>query len=326
VSLTLSDLKLFGSATMALDESTTAIGGAIDTSKKVDWSDISGLFQAVSSSASDTTQGVTVYYRDSSGVIQNEAHNLNGTTPVTFTGTADRVLRAVKGATSNGVVALENQTATRSNTAQAGSANTITLDAGASAVDQAYLGMVIRLTGGSGSGQIAEIIDYQGSTKVATVSDYWRGTVPTGTTTFRIATGMVFDKLPSEVTDVRRPFYNAAAPAVGGSATSFYEKIFYKNASNSAALLLAQIAEASEASGKISFGVTAALDDSTTNGGGNNRQVAPGGISFNTTQQWVPGSTLSAGSVIGVWLRLALSPGDAATNESFQMQLSGQSA
>ena len=55
-------------------------------------------------------------------------------------------------------------------TATAGSATSITLAAGASAVDGFYVGMPIRITGGTGSGQSAFISAYVGSTKVATLS------------------------------------------------------------------------------------------------------------------------------------------------------------
>ena len=55
-------------------------------------------------------------------------------------------------------------------TATAGSATTITLAAGASSVDGFYVGMPIRITGGTGSGQSAFIAAYVGSTKVATLS------------------------------------------------------------------------------------------------------------------------------------------------------------
>jgi hypothetical protein len=53
-------------------------------------------------------------------------------------------------------------------TATGGSVSTITLAGGASAVDQAYKGMRIDITGGAGSGQYATIRDYVGATKVAT--------------------------------------------------------------------------------------------------------------------------------------------------------------
>ena len=58
-------------------------------------------------------------------------------------------------------------------TAQAGTANTITLDSGASAVDDYYNNMSVFITSGTGSGQLRTISDYVGSTKVATVSVNW---------------------------------------------------------------------------------------------------------------------------------------------------------
>ncbi len=70
-------------------------------------------------------------------------------------------------------------------TAQAGAASSITLHAGASAVDDAYKGMVIRTTGGTGSGQVAAITAYAGATKIATVTPAWTVT-PDITTTFSI--------------------------------------------------------------------------------------------------------------------------------------------
>jgi hypothetical protein len=55
-----------------------------------------------------------------------------------------------------------------SGAAAAGSAASITLAAGASAIDDAYTGMTINLTGGTGAGQSAVIASYNGTTKVAT--------------------------------------------------------------------------------------------------------------------------------------------------------------
>ncbi len=75
----------------------------------------------------------------------------------------------------------------RSNTATAGAATTITLDASASAVDDFYNGALIFLVGGTGIGQARTIIDYVGATKVATVATW--ATNP--------ASGSVFVILPS---------------------------------------------------------------------------------------------------------------------------------
>lgn len=69
-------------------------------------------------------------------------------------------------------------------TATAGAATTITLAAGASAADDYYNGMVIQLTGGTGSGQYNIITDYNGTTKVATVKTW--ATNPASGTTYKI--------------------------------------------------------------------------------------------------------------------------------------------
>lgn len=72
----------------------------------------------------------------------------------------------------------------RSSTATGGAATTITLDAGASAVDDFYNNTLIYITGGTGVGQSRYIVDYVGSTKVATVSTW--ATTPDNTSTFAI--------------------------------------------------------------------------------------------------------------------------------------------
>jgi hypothetical protein len=57
----------------------------------------------------------------------------------------------------------------RRGTAQAGAANTMTLDAGASVIDNLYRGHEVKITSGTGSGQHATILSYNGTTKVATI-------------------------------------------------------------------------------------------------------------------------------------------------------------
>ncbi len=72
----------------------------------------------------------------------------------------------------------------RSNTAQAGAATTITLDASASAVNSFYNNCLILLTGGTGVGQARFITAYVGATKVATVGTW--ATNPSSSSTFAI--------------------------------------------------------------------------------------------------------------------------------------------
>lgn len=78
----------------------------------------------------------------------------------------------------------------RSNTMQAGSTSTTAvLDAAASATNDFYNGMIIKTTGGTGSGQYRAIGSasgsYNGTTKVATIDGTWT-TTPDVTTTFDI--------------------------------------------------------------------------------------------------------------------------------------------
>jgi hypothetical protein len=72
---------------------------------------------------------------------------------------------------------------TRNNTAQAGSSNTITLDAGASGLTDFYVGQWAVIASGAGAGQSRLITAYNGATKVATVHANWK-TQPSGTSVF----------------------------------------------------------------------------------------------------------------------------------------------
>ncbi|MCK5203532.1 MAG: hypothetical protein KAR15_06660, partial [Desulfobacterales bacterium] len=71
--------------------------------------------------------------------------------------------------------------------AQSGTANTITLAASASAVDDIYNEMLIEIIAGTGSGsrQVRKIINYNGATNVATVETDW-DTTPDATSVYRI--------------------------------------------------------------------------------------------------------------------------------------------
>ena len=57
-----------------------------------------------------------------------------------------------------------------SGTAQAGAARTITLRAGASAVDDVFVPMTVRIVSGTGAGQERRLGDYVGATKVGTIA------------------------------------------------------------------------------------------------------------------------------------------------------------
>lgn len=73
----------------------------------------------------------------------------------------------------------------RHNTAQAGTLNNITLDAGASSQDNFYRYHIVHIVGGTGAGQARVITNYIGATKVASVDSPW-STAPNNTSVFKI--------------------------------------------------------------------------------------------------------------------------------------------
>ncbi len=318
------DLKIYGSDVMPEDDVTTEIGGDIDLEKKP-WFVDTGVdaLQAVSSSGSDTTQDIDVTYRDVSGAIQTLQISLNGTTVVTNGTAISRILKAVKSGTCAGRVALEGQTAVRTGTAQGGGANYIDLDAGASAVDNFYRGMVVRITSGTGSGQIAQIVKYDGPAKRATINEAWPSMNPNGTSVFRVSKGCFFDKAPDEIMEVRRVFYNAAANVPGGGAKDIFELVYMKNAHASLTLTEAQVLESADPSGKFTFGVGDAINTAYDNGMGNDRTVAPDGVTFDNDPKAVPGDELEDGDYIAVWLKYSMADGDAARETTYTPALQG---
>jgi hypothetical protein len=319
-----SDIILYGSASMPDTDTPTDIGGAIALTKKMGFADLStpSLVEIVSSQAADITQTITISYRTTAGVLSTEVKTLSGLTPVAYVATMERLLKAIKNATTAGDAAIMTSTAERTGTAQAGAANTITLDAGASAVDDFYTSMVIRLTSGTGANQILSIIKYVGSTKVATVSRAWTVN-PDATSVFRVARGMLFDKSPSEIFEVRRFFFDASANPPAGATKTYYDKGFFKNTHGTLALTSAVIAEVSDPA-TIAFSLETSLDGTDTNGGGNNRQVAPSGHTFTSATKNVANSqNHTAGAAQGCWAELTLVGGAAALNVVYQIKEQG---
>ena len=109
-----SDFVVYGSAVMPDDDSATNIGGAIDTTKRVVFTDIpaTGTVGVYSSDANDNTQNVTITGRDSTGVIVSETLSLNGTTKVSGAQSFERILKILVSAAHNGTITVEDNQAT----------------------------------------------------------------------------------------------------------------------------------------------------------------------------------------------------------------------
>lgn len=370
MSVTPNQIVIYGSANMPEADSAT-VGGAIDLTKRVSFYDMSaaGAVDVVSSSASDTATKIQISGRDSTGTIQTPAAiTLTGTTVIAsafggqsferllagvITGGAIAGLSNPGGTAAVGDVAVLAHTRTISgHTAQAGSANTsgttpplFKLQSGDGATVGALtyngLGLVIRITGGTGSGQLRYISAPYSSgaygADVVAVNRDW-GTVPDATSTYDIAPGMLFDISPNAVTAIARCFATAQADVPGGSSRTFYEKVFALNTNTTTALTAAAIEVLSETpslpgSALLDLALCKALNDTATVA---NRQTLPANgdssaLTFVTQPSPInviasPGS-LPAGGVAadgqGLWLRLTLPAGTTAYKGTADLRTTG---
>lgn len=99
--------------------------------------------------------------------------------------------------------------------AEAGTINTITLNAGASSYDGYYNSMRIRITSGTGSSQTADIIDYNGTTKIATLSANWV-TTPDSTSSYSLSIPLRTSPAP---TSSRYTTYITGSPYIYNSSS-----------------------------------------------------------------------------------------------------------
>lgn len=331
MSVLLSDIKIYAAAVNPEDDSVTAIGGAIDLTKKFDFTDFSGNSKGVSDNSGDTTQVLTLTYRDSAGAIQSTTIALNGVTEVTNATSISRALKAHKSATCAGSVVLVSQSAEFSDTLASlgAAADEAVLGGTPSGVDGFYNGMVFKATGGTGSGKLVEIINYVGGSKTVTFSKSVAALFD-ATTTFNIYKGFFFDKAPSEILDIVRMDYDSVANPAGGAEKDFYQKLFFKHTDVSASgltLTTCKVVLSSNPGSRVKTAITTAINDTGTNGGGNNRQVAPssGVGSFDTSDKTVPGGALLAPTdKVGVWMELVDAGGAAALNTTWTPNFQGQ--
>jgi hypothetical protein len=340
MSVTQADLVYYGSANMPdVDGATT--GGAVDFTKRIAFNDIApaGLLSYYSSASADTAVTVTVTGRDATGVIQTEAKVTTGTTVVAGAQSFERLLKGVvTGTAAVGDIGALSTTAVVTGTAQAGAAATASAPASMSLQvghgASVALGQIVRVTNNSPAGvqfQMRQIIGIGGD--IVSLNRDWT-TVPSAATTYTVNEGYLFEILPSRVTQIRRPFYNAAADVAGGSNRNYYEKIFAVNNNTATALTAASIIKQVDPTGATALNIAlcSALNDTGTIA---NRQTAPAtGITAFTSGAApqtiaVPTSNLPSGAVPnsagaqGIWLNLALNAGVAAAKTSMTLRTTG---
>ncbi len=141
-----------------------------------------------------------------------------------------------------------------------------------------------------------------------------------GTVTVRRTTGpTTIRQVPPSERGFLMAFRKSASEA---SATTRYEKLFWKNTHASQALTSAAVKQNADPQGKIAHALATAKDDT---GSVANRKSAPAGLTFDDTDKGVPTGTLGAGEAIGVWLRLSLAANDVSFKDSYTTELAGTS-
>lgn len=186
----------------------TVAGRTLDVSTGgeagLDWANVGSPTTAVG--LTNTTISTTQAVASVSGAVGSVTGNVGGN----VAGSVASVTAVSTGAITRASFAADTGLQTiRSNTAQAGGATSITLDAGASASDNEYNNDLIYLTGGTGAGQSRFITAYVGATKVATVAAWV--TNPDATTTFAI---IPFDAIAG-----------ASAPTAAQNATAVWQAL-----------------------------------------------------------------------------------------------------
>lgn len=175
-----------GVATEIIWEGHAESNGDSYTIEGYDW--VSASWKTVGTIvATNNTTTVTeafIFTRDmtgtgaNAGVVQWRATSSDGTNIST-----DRILCEYTSiAESSGLIL-------HSGVAQAGASNTITLDTGANATDDFYNHTRIVISSGTGQEQERLIVDYNGTTKVATIAPPWI-TTPDSTSAFEVEPGL----------------------------------------------------------------------------------------------------------------------------------------
>ncbi len=190
----------------------------------------------------------------------------------------------------------------------------------------------VTITGRNASGVIVTETKTVAGTGVVAFTTTWErilkavmSATAVGVITIRKASaGTTLITLEVGVVQARRLFFSALSEATGGTARTYYEKIFAWNNHATLSLTSAAIKEQADPLTICSFAVESSLDGTDTNGAGNNRQVAPAGYTFNSTQKSVANSanfTAQAGQ--GVWCKIDLATGLSAAKSSFTLRVDG---
>ena len=145
---------------------------------------------------------------------------------------------------------------------QAGTSTSITLAATASATDDYYNAMTVYISDGVGSGQIRTISDYDGTTKIATVSSAWT-TNPDGTSVYEAMPAITLTPQAGDT-----PLGTGAVARVSGVTSGVITKVSMVSVGTNYRFLTAVVT-----SGMASGGTAAVLAARTSPPGGHGKNA-----------------------------------------------------
>lgn len=188
----------------------------------------------------------------------------------------------------------------------------------------------VTITGRDSTGvTITETLNLNGTNVVSGSKQFERilkvvvNAAHSGTITVMNSAYTTIGTLESGILTLRRPFYNVSADVIGGSARTYYEKVFLKNTNSTLALLNAQITETSDPAELLTFALANTINDTESAA---NRQTAPTAVGvFSGLPKTVPGTDLAPGAAIGIWLMLILNAGATAQKTTYTLTVSGNS-
>jgi len=147
-----------------------------------------------------------------------------------------------------------------------------------------------------------------------------------GTVTVRLSSGgATFGTIPVDGRGFMRLFRNAASEA---APVARYEKFFIKNTHATLDLLTATVTLDADPEGKITFTLSAAVDDS---GSVANRRTVPdvsitNPDTYDTNAKGIPAGTLANGEAVGVWVKQSLDAIDTPFESYFTIAANGASS
>lgn len=176
------------------------------------------------SAADNWSKQLSVLLNNSGAITKSRAFGIGGETVAEFLGRLDVMFMYDKPALAIVFGGINDIAGTHTGTAQTGTTNTISLATSLGFKLNAFIGNIITITGGTGSGQTNTIIAYQPVGRVATVLNNW-STIPDATSTYSVAQSTQANLQANTQAVIKGLKYGVTGVGAGlGQGCSFYSQ------------------------------------------------------------------------------------------------------